>query len=503
MKNLDRLFLAVLIGIVVLFLAPWAYHEWYVKAINHDVFWLTTSAGHFLKGWTIGTDIDDTNPPFSILLYAPAALLMTMTGLGIEQAAFLFALAALVLSALAFMAVLKLWHPVIDRRDRIFAGLSLCFVGSLMAVPHFGQRDQLLFLGLLPFMLMQLAITDQKIIPPFLCYSVLIAGSLLIMIKPHYGLVSALILLQRIAVTHRNWSVLKDPDAIILLAVTVLYVGFVAVFFPSYVHDVLPDAFGLYVLDGRETAWGLVAGLGIIIAVFIAIAARFISNGVHKNIILWLLVSALTSLAIFALMHRNYAYQLIPALSFLVLAAGQILFLILRRGMDTRIAMLEALILLGLLCVAMPHSYYPSRAQIKAMPLTQLVENSCKGACRFMLWSGSVRITQLTAQYSGKESGSRFPNLWFLPGIVHTDRLHRKYAAYMGEDLARFQPAIIVSCNEQGRDVEIFSIDPGFARQWHNYRKDGWVIVDGAVYETGHPIASWLPMSCDIYRRRT
>lgn len=486
-----RLCTIMIVALFVAVVGPWLHYVWNVQAINHDIFWLTTAAGRLWQGGAIGVDVYETNPPLSIYLYLPVYWLTRM-GSPAEHAAILYSLLLLGLSFAAVMMILRAW-PGIERGTRFAIGLTLLLAGTVMATPHFGQRDQILFFGLLPLFLMQLSLTRAIQLPTLLIYAVLISGALVLMLKPHYGLLPALVIIHRMVLRRR---ITVDKDLAVLICVTFLYFACVWIFVPDYIHAVLPDAMSMYVMDGRKTAWDLVGFLSLIGIVVTALA-----RWQKVSLAVWFSAAMFCSLFVFALLHRNYMYQLVPVLSFLVLALATWLYRVLRYKMGQESALVTTLLVVAALCLTMPHSYYPSRQNIIEMPLTRAVIKDCVQPCRFMLWSESLRVTQLTARYANVENASRFPNLWFAHGIGNDARLQRKYAAMMGEDLQAKKPQKVVACNETGSDILRYSIDPVFAVQWKKYRRQDQVVIDIDQYQFGTQHAAFSAERCEIYRR--
>ncbi len=88
------------------FLALWLALQ-FNTALNFDHAWLLTAAQRLLAGGTMAQDFYETNPPLSVLLYVPIALLGKL--IPFYFAPYVFCLICLCLSTFAVYKILQRW----------------------------------------------------------------------------------------------------------------------------------------------------------------------------------------------------------------------------------------------------------------------------------------------------------------------------------------------------------------------------------------------------------
>src|SRR5690606_32184496 len=125
---------------------------------------------------------------------------------------------------------------------------------TVLSSVYFGERDQILGIALFPFVMIQLGLTFSWPRPrPAVFWSVVIFGAVLILLKPHFGLLPTILLLHR-AILQRRLALWKDPDFIALVTATSCYILFLLVFFSDYLTIILPDVLRLYLPESEGNA---------------------------------------------------------------------------------------------------------------------------------------------------------------------------------------------------------------------------------------------------------
>ncbi|HTK85926.1 MAG TPA: hypothetical protein VL625_12655, partial [Patescibacteria group bacterium] len=140
----------------------------------------------------------------------------------------------------------------------------------------------------------------------------------------------------------------------------------------------------------------------------------------------------------------------------------------------------------------------------------------------FFMFSNNMGIVHETAYYTGHEHASRFASFWFVPWLVtqqdmiarglptpmtqtEIDSERKKFSHMVGEDIARYKPAVILIGHFDmlaGRPFDFmtyFGVDPYFERAWAGYKKDGMLKVRLTDYfpDTAARIDT---INYDIYR---
>lgn len=479
----------IMMGLVLVLLLPWAMHEGLVKALNHDIFWLLTGLERLLDGRSMFDAAYETNPPLSFFIYLPVYLLAAM-GLSLESSMLVSVFTAVLLSAFAVYRLLAGWLDI----DRVFAsGMSGIYVIAVTAliVPEFGQRDHLLALGLVPFLLAQFALgrTESLKKPDLLIWGVCFAGAFLMLLKPHYGIIPALMIAGRF-VQGRRFLVLRDPDVVALGVLVTLYAAVLALFFRDYLNQILPVVLQLYGSFGSKVSKEI-----LLIFVIFNGAVLAASIGVEQKQtrhLAWIFTAgSFLALIPYVLMQKGFAYHLVPASIFLFLAIGALLQQGLRKNARPCVAMVAAILLMAAGAMLLPHTPYPTRDDVRATSLTQALAyepgaaQKCEGECRFLILGVSIRATQLSSHYAGGEQGSRFATLWFVPGLIKKEislrhsndtekkqdhlQMKAKFLEMLRQDIVNWRPDRLLFCNQM-QDLAYFGGDTILKESPYEYR---------------------------------
>ena len=117
---------------------------------------------------------------------------------------------------------------------------------TLFMQVEFGNKDHLIAIVLLPFLVAQLNIDYKTTHTAPIYWAIFILATPFILMKPHYGLLPACMLGYRFF-TGRRFKVLLDADFQCLAVGAMLYLAITLVWFNDYVTDVLLNvSVGLY-----------------------------------------------------------------------------------------------------------------------------------------------------------------------------------------------------------------------------------------------------------------
>ncbi|MGZ9097600.1 MAG: hypothetical protein ACXW30_04815 [Micavibrio sp.] len=488
-------------------LLPWLAQE-QAKAINHDIAWLVEGASRLLEGRTMAGAVYDTNPPLSILIYIPALFFKNITGLSLENTVLLLTLFCAALSATASFLILRRW-PALDFMDAVVFVCLFGIAATVFSYPDTGQRDQLIAFGLVPFILLQLALTQYYPCSRWLVWAVFITGSLLLMLKPNFGLLPTILLAHRM-IAQKRFDIFRDPDFIALAVTATLYLMVVWFFFQDYIAVILTDVVDLYARFThigflfRAAFWGAVYFLGFAAVLF---GTKRMPEG-QKRPLRILVFAALVNLIPYIIMMRGYSYHILPSLICFVTGVGFFVFLRMRDVAQPAIAAIVTFIFLSFVGYGLHAVPQVAKKQdLKALSVVQLVRD-CGIDCKFWMLDESLRIIQQTAFYAERSHASRFPSLWFLKGMSRLKTgepkkykyYTKKYATMIAQDLKEYAPGLIISCVPEKRISFLFE-DHNFLREWKKYKLDGTVEVDYRDYYLNKKIPKGRPLNCIVYRR--
>ncbi len=493
----------VVLAALIAALLPWLYVE-YAKAFNHDIYWLTVGAGRLLHGATMAGAVYDPNPPLSIVVYIPLYLLAKTVGVSFAAAAIL---TNGVYMALAAASVYALAKCITGSQHAAIIAIAFVLANTVLCTGEFGQRDQMVAITIMPLVLGQIILTRRIACSRLLLYAAFVAGAMLILLKPHFGIIPAAFLLHR-SLMRRRLPVL-DADFIILSAAAVCYLAIIWLCFRDYATEIFPDVVRLYLgFDTSPIVFVLAGGLAIFYITLWALYRCTVRAGEGDAAVVNIFfATALLALVPYVIEMKDYRYHLVPSLSFFWTGAGFVTYLVARRFVPPTFAaalMIAAMNAAGY--AAEPPSVIRMAEDIKSLPLTRAVAG-CGANCSYMVLSANLPAVMMTGYYSGRENASRFPSLWFLPQLLRmkqgaqSERLFQKYAGMLAEDIEKGKPGIVVACLDEFDYVEYFSKSPDFARAWTPYRADGWVPVNYGYYLPERAGGPSRTFSCTIFDR--
>lgn len=469
----------------------------HLMVLNEDVIWLLVQAGRLLDGGRFGSDFIEINTPPALLLYLPAALLQRFLGLSMA-AAHLAATTAMVVGLVA--ATMAQLRPTLAQREMsavlwpVAQGIAIAFA---VQAYHFGQRDCIVILLLLPFLALQA--TRSKGERPAI-WAQGLAGALAalaIAIKPHYAPLLVVLFLLR---WRRNgfWRSLLATDikALILAAIAIAILSFTL--FPEWL-DMVRFAWRFYRPEGRS----LSAMLGDLISqrwpIFAVLAiAMVLWRGMPKTAPLrrfmsYLFLAAPCLLLSYLLQGRGYAYHLIPFELVVELAA---LLAITSVLVPTRQQTLPAFFVsLGLLALSLVGI---RTAQTSGLTAMEMAENPVVIAIESLDQGNGIVIFDTTntpavfaAALDDTKIAARTQSLWLLKSAVAlADTLEGQRGLEDVEmqliaDFRRYQPDVVVVNPEMrlpdGKDVlGHLTARSDFAAIWAGYHLVQEKVATGA-----------------------
>jgi hypothetical protein len=500
-------------------LLPWGFLAavllpWFLTRIqqvtNSDVLWLCEALSRIFSGAHMVDAAYEPNPPLSLLVYTLPVLANSILHIPLHYAVFAQTLTLVALSA---FAVYKLLRQSGLFQQSFVTVLTAAFIlmNTYGVSLFFSERDQMIALGLVPFVLLQACITCNLPIPKYLKWPVLALGTLFILLKPHHGLIPSFMLLHRL-LRRRDMSVLKDADFLALASGTIIYTAAALYFFPDYFTTILPDVIRLYLPFG---AWARVATA--ILTAFIACCVLMIgmlytpSDKHEQNLGLWLILCGLLSLVPYDVQGLGLYYHLIPALTFLGMGFAVALFSWFKALSPRRNP--AALCIIILSALSFVHAplipQYPTHSNYKDLPLPKLLAGECPKdrPCSFFMNNRNMGMIHEVSYYTGIHHASRFPTLWFQAGMLlekDDSKDFAKYSAMVTEDLIRGKPDILVLIRHKDKPFEnfvpYFSRNKDFARAMQSYKRIKTIKMSYDEYYRGTGESKGL-LDYDIYKR--
>ena len=296
--------------------------------LNHDVSAVLQFSQRWLGGEHMYSDLIDVNPPLIYVLNLLPAALAAVTPLD--------AITALQLCILAYGAFC--WWLSLRVRDRAAEGgvqralldvLPLMFV--LGAGYDFGQREHLMSIGALPYLLhaAQRARLGRARGQPRHAIAIGVVAGFAFALKPHFLGIPALVELALLLTS--GLAALRDRTPWVMAAVWVVYIASLPLVFHDYLYSVLPLVWDFYLDEGGLTPLEvlltprLATALCVMVpAVLLALApaageslfSRSLFRRATRRYALSLprlfVLAGLGALASAMVQHKGYSYHIVP-----------------------------------------------------------------------------------------------------------------------------------------------------------------------------------------------
>jgi hypothetical protein len=483
--------------------------------LKDDVAWLLYVARRWMAGRELYVDVVEINPPLIVWISAIPMWLAGVLRIDAQYTAIPFFVVAVLACAWWTASLLQSSGKLFEDRLPVFAAIGTV----LLVVPagDLGQREHLLAAAILPYLVLFARSLDGER-PPL--RDALIAGVLAGLgcaLKPRYA--GVFVVLEGLALLRG----LNPFRAKVLAAgVTMLaYVGLVALICPAYLRRAVPLALALYGATDVPLRHLVADSLRLIFGEAVALALWW--NRRHRmpegNLVLTLVVFAITSTVICFMDGKDWFYHRLPATIATVLAlmcwAASVLI---HRRADTRRGFLPVLagaVAVVVFLVAAFQRLEPQVAlavepeQNTIAKLEQLIRQ--QKARTYIAFSEWIALGFPVVNNTGVTWASRFDSMWALNGELWRVRFDAAGAKawpirhWVAHDFILGCPDIAVVDTRPGvvNYVGVLSAsDPAFARAWSRYRQiaafDGLVVYRRAAAGCIDPwVAAEAPRAID------
>jgi hypothetical protein len=494
-------------------LLPWLVVQ-LEMALNTNHAWLFTAAMRLLEGGNHLHDVYEPNPPLSILLYYPSALISKYLAIAPDYSAYLVGLLSLGLSTAILWFFIKPLQGINQTEKSLLCGIYViasCLIPSNL---YFAERDEFVVWGLVPFLVAQLMVTNGYQFKGFLRFFGLFFCAILILVKPHYIVFPVILFLHRIIVSRELVGIFKTPDFWALKAACIAYVATVFLFFPSYVYEVLPAFINYYIKYPSDGVLFALTGKVLLCAIVLLALVVLPADKFYKKMSFAFVMAALLALGLYVLQMKGFAYHLVPAKIFIFLSGAALLYGVARHvvAIDGLRVCMVLIITMLMAYIAVPLKLHSqSHESYGALLLPETVK-SCGSPCPFFIFAENMEMIWQTSVYSGEEHASRFPGLWWLHSMLeygYRPEEQQKYATMVAEDLARYDPKMLIIATNlktvQGDTfnfIEFFSNNENFRAQIDRYKLEKSITDDRGLYFKGTSGSYPFLIEYDVYMRK-
>ncbi len=472
-----------------------------LPAAGHDQMWCLYTARLMLNGAKLyGPQLFESNPPLIFWLsLAPAAVAAWLH----LPATALAKLLVVALEAGVAAICLRMLRVLRPRQPKwVLWALAFVYVAVFAAAParDFGQRDHILVLLCLPYVLAAGLDAEGRPLRGWQAVCVGLAAGVGIALKPHQALIpvaveSALLVLR----AQRGFRLRLEPHGI--LAVGLAYLIAIRLFAAVYLSQVVPVLRSTYWAIGHLT-WPHLVGESVQLHILAVVTlATWVATGIRKAPTLSTLFVAagLASTVAYYLQGTGWYYQQLPAISFFSLALTFLAIDAAEKrqltlpGWAPRAAAALCLLALGLTTHFAGYPFTPDRSFPIDTPDPSFFAGLRPGT--------SVATLTTTVDYTVPPAfryrltlAQRYPHLWMLPALLRGESGDRRIVpgriaqledlqhAAMREDFARWQPRLVLveRCQDPAVHCQVledrhddllawFLRDPGFREIFSHY----------------------------------
>lgn len=481
---------------------------WYIQThsvLNWDVSYLMHASSRLMEGGNYLQNFFETNPPMILFLYTIPVLLVKKLFLRFDVALriFVFSLSFLSLTLCGYFFKK-------NYQKNVFFISVLAIIFCLLPTYEFGQREHLLILLIMPYVIAtDLRLRKQRI-PNMLALVIGFMAGCGFALKPFFVIPLILSEVYLVFLNKKLFAWVR-VESMMLLAVLIGYLILIVSITPEYITESLPHIVALYYPGFARNILDLTLKLTFCYCILAVICFFSINQREKDGYINAILVLYLCGfMLVYVLEGTAWYYHIIPAFSFACLLLSLLFANFLTRNIEWKYTsqLLSAfLILFIIFCQPIIFIYNWSVAAIDDKKngirnelLSYMKSQGENHTCYFLSTSGFEFPMVDEAKWI---SVSRFPSYWWLPGIINlkkqikTPAAHSKilaeenyFVSKVVEDLTKYKPQYVFvdikKINPQLvhniNYLNYFSNFSGFRQIWKHYRYET-SLNDLAIYK--------------------
>lgn len=306
-----------LVIVIVAFAVAAAWQSW--VGLWGDVSWLLTVDERWFAGERPYIDLLETNPPASLLIYAPEVALAKLIGWRSDTLV-LFAGFALAAASLALTAL------IVKRAGKLDEVGTVGLVATLFALlilpgAAFMERDSMAALFMLPYLALAVARAEGRRVEWGWAALAGVGVALMLAVKPPYGL--AVALPGAFALWRRGpraaLAMIEIPAAVLTLAV---YVAVAAYGFPAYGANIVPGLVDVYLVVRQGAIDLLFNESGRDFLLLMILGAYLARENLARSELVVPALAALGAFLGYFVQGKGWLYQAYPAFAFAAIFAG-------------------------------------------------------------------------------------------------------------------------------------------------------------------------------------
>lgn len=408
-----------------------------------DVSWLMHTAASLLQGGRYNVDFFETNPPLILYQYLIPVLASKFLHCSMVTAVrgFVGILALLSIGSCHFLL-----RRIFSEQQTLCYVVLLAITFALLLLPtlEFAQREHLLMILILPYLLIVVLRAMQHPVPLLTTILFGCMAGLGLGIKPYF-LITPLLLECYLAWQQKNIFAWWRAENIAIAVVLLLYLVSIFVYSPDYIRYTLPLVTDLYFPGLPGTLWKMLL-MPPVVGWLLVICSYFVGKDFqpYRQFDHIFLIAASGFLLAFIWQRAPWLYHWLPTLMLLTILLLKVLVCDYRQAMNARrrpfaaeIAWQQTRVVIQIIIATVALLGFSGFVFItvsdkgiiyKASPnsfvnaASVLVKQYAKNGSVYFLYS-FVNGAYPLVDYAPVSSASRFPGLVFLPGLVRLSAL--------------------------------------------------------------------------------
>lgn len=300
---------------------------WYIQHrlfLSWDVGALLVSTERLLQGGNYLDDFFIANTPMIMYLYTPAIVFSKLLHVNVTV---MFPVYIFLLTAIAFFISYRLVMRIFLEKDIIQAYLFLSILAVIfLIVPlyEFGQRDHLLVVMTMPYLLATVCRLQAKPLKRYYAIAIGLFAGLGVAIKPQF-LILPILIETYYVIQQKNWLAWVKPETLAIVTVQLLYIIFVFITRQDYITVMMPYLIRNY-YNTALTSRYLFFFNSPILFVYASIIFYLFLNKMndYSKLSAVLCVALVCFIMTYIMQGFIYFYHFVPALSLAILMLVQL-----------------------------------------------------------------------------------------------------------------------------------------------------------------------------------
>lgn len=406
------------------------------NTLNVDSTWILYVSSKIIEGKTLYTDIVEVNPPL-IFTYSTFAIYFSKLTSFSYALSFITIVSILIsISSLLSFYILKKIDSIKNTRYLIYA---IIFILTIATFPAYGQREHLLVIFILPYILYSMFRSSISV-PKYILVIVVLFASLGFNLKPHFFLI--VIAIEIVYILHfKKIFYFIRWDSFLLFLTGVIYLAFIFTYFPEYINFAVPLALETYTSLFNKPILILLSNYEMfifILSIFIWIS--FSKKEFNLDIKI-LLITIISFLFIYLIQQKGWFYHRLPFFLFTLLFIFYTIF----NYVDSKkklyfLSFIPLLAIIILINIQKVYHFTELENILKNLPSHSKIH----------ILSTDIARGQNLLVPNNQIWASRFGALGILPSTLDNKNLKVKEYLFNSiyEDLISYQPDTIIFCGK-------------------------------------------------------